>query len=112
MEREVLSESDVRGVEPRGVVRIFWYCVALNLLFVAVETVVGLCYDSVGLLSDAGHNLSDVFSLLLVLLAFRMERSKRNEHFTYGYKKGTVLVSLVNTLVLMVAVGVIVVESV
>ena len=84
----------------------------MNLLFVIVETVVGLCYNSVGLLSDAGHNLSDVFSLLLVLLAFRVERSQRNEHFTYGYKKGTVLISLVNTLILFVAVGVIIVESV
>ena len=52
--------------------KIFIFCIALNLLFVGIETVVGLLYNSVGLLSDAGHNLSDVFSLVLVLVAFRM----------------------------------------
>ena len=49
--------------------KIFIFCIALNLLFVGIETVVGLLYNSVGLLSDAGHNLSDVFSLVLVLVA-------------------------------------------
>ena len=105
-----VEEPDQKKVS-RSVVRIFLYCVALNLLFVLIETVVGICYNSVGLLSDAGHNLSDVFSLLLVLLAFRIAKSNRNEHFTYGYQKGTILISLVNTLILFVAVGVIVVES-
>ena len=112
MENNHCLEQQEEAENSFSVVRVFIYCVVLNLLFVIVETVVGLCYNSVGLLSDAGHNLSDVFSLLLVLLAFRVERSQRNEHFTYGYKKGTVLISLVNTLILFVAVGVIIVESV
>ena len=55
--------------------KIFIFCIALNLLFVGIETVVGLLYNSVGLLSDAGHNLSDVFSLVLVLVAFRMSKA-------------------------------------
>ena len=111
MEKHNKSVKRDQPKVPKSVVRIFMYCVALNLIFVAVETVVGLCYNSVGLLSDAGHNLSDVFSLLLVLLAFRIAKTDRSEHFTYGYKKGTILISFVNTLILFVAVGVILIES-
>ena len=112
MENKQLSTKRRENRIPREVVRIFIYCMVLNLLFVGIETVVGLYYNSVGLLSDAGHNLSDVFSLLLVLLAFRMTKSNRNEHFTYGYQKGSILISLINTLILFVAVGIIIVESV
>lgn len=106
------TKGKVQNKSKSTVVQIFMYCVILNLLFVFIEVVVGVYYNSVGLLSDAGHNLSDVFSLLLVLLAFRIAQSDRSEHFTYGYKKGTILISLVNTLILFVAVGVIIIESI
>jgi cobalt-zinc-cadmium efflux system protein len=62
-------------------------CIILNLLFVIAEAVIGFSYHSLGLLSDAGHNLSDIFSLLLSLFAIRMATRKGNRHFTYGYKK-------------------------
>lgn len=112
MNNNHLTEKKDQKKSEKSIVRIFMYCVALNLLFVFVEAIVGVCYNSVGLLSDAGHNLSDVFSLLLVLLAFHIAQSDRSEHFTYGYKKGTILISLINTLILFVAVGVIVIESI
>lgn len=92
--------------------KIFIFCIALNLLFVGIETVVGLLYNSVGLLSDAGHNLSDVFSLVLVLVAFRMSKAASTPQFTYGYKKTTILISLINALILLVAVGAIIIESI
>lgn len=92
--------------------RIFIVCIVLNLLFVGVEAVVGLLYNSLGLLSDAGHNLSDVFSLVLALVAFRLARQPVSAHFTYGYKKSTILISLVNAVILLVAVGAIIIESV
>ena len=92
--------------------RIFIVCIVLNLLFVGVEAVVGLLYHSLGLLSDAGHNLSDVFSLVLALVAFRLARQPVSAHFTYGYKKSTILISLVNAVILLVAVGAIIIESV
>ena len=92
--------------------KIFIFCIALNLLFVGIETVVGLLYNSVGLLSDAGHNLSDVFSLVLVLVAFRMSKAASTQQFTYGYKKATILISLINALILLVAVGAIIIESI
>ena len=91
---------------------IFILCIVINLIFVLIEAGAGFIYNSLGLLSDAGHNLSDVFSLLLSLFAFRMSLHRGNRHFTYGYKKSTVLVSLVNAIILLIAVGAIVIESI
>ena len=54
----------------------FIWGIGLNVGFVVVEFAVGLCYGSMGLLSDAGHNLSDVASLLLAMLAFRLAQAR------------------------------------
>ena len=91
---------------------IYWVSIALNLAFVGVEAGVGLWKGSLGLLSDAGHNLSDVFSLVLALVAFRLAGTHGNKHFTYGYRKGSILISLLNAVILLVAVGAIVLESI
>ena len=80
--------------------------IALNVAFVVVEFAVGLYYGSMGLLSDAGHNLSDVASLLLAMLAFRLAQAHATPRYTYGYKKSTVLISLLNSVILLVAVAV------
>jgi cobalt-zinc-cadmium efflux system protein len=90
----------------------FIWGIALNVGFVVVEFAVGLYYGSMGLLSDAGHNLSDVASLLLAMLAFRLAQAKATPKYTYGYKKSTVLISLLNSVILLIAVGVIVAESI
>lgn len=86
--------------------------IVLNLVFVLVEFGAGFYFDSLALLSDAGHNLSDVVSLVLALLAFRLAKVKANSRYTYGYKKSTVLVSLLNAVILLVTVGGILVESI
>ncbi len=86
--------------------------IVLNLLFVAIEAGIGIWKNSLSLLSDAGHNLSDVFSLALVLIGFYLARRAANSHYTYGYKKSTILISLLNALLLLVAVGIIIAESV
>ena len=91
---------------------VFIFSIVLNVLFVLIEACVGLWQDSLSLLSDAGHNLSDVFSLLLVLVAFRLAKVHSNERYTYGYRKSTVLISLLNAVILLVAVGAIVIESI
>ncbi|MBO8439549.1 MAG: cation transporter [bacterium] len=91
---------------------IFIVCIVLNVAYVAVEAAVGLWVGSLGLLSDAGHNLSDAFSLLLSLFAFKMAQRHSTARFTYGYRKSTVLVSLLNAVILLVAVGAIVIEAV
>ncbi len=92
--------------------RAFLWGISLNAGFVLVEFAVGLWYGSMGLLSDAGHNLSDVASLLLAMLAFRLAQAHATPRYTYGYKKSTVLISLLNSVILLIAVGVIVAESI
>ena len=91
---------------------ILWAAIILNLLFVGVEAGVGFWQNSLSLLSDAGHNLSDVFSLVLVVVGLHLVQVHSNKHYTYGYKKSTILISLANALLLLVAVGVIVAESI
>lgn len=86
--------------------------IVLNLIFVVTEFLAGFWYNSLGLLSDAGHNLGDVASLVLAMLAFRLAKVQATSRYTYGYKKSTVLVSLLNAVILLVAVGIIVSESV
>lgn len=86
--------------------------IALNSAFVAAEFAAGFWYNSLGLLSDAGHNLGDVASLVLAMLAFRLAKVHSNANYTYGYKKSTVLVSLLNAVILLVAVGIILSESI
>lgn len=86
--------------------------IVLNVAFVVLEAVIGLSYNSLGLLSDAGHKLLDVFSLIIALVAFKLTRSKESKRFTYGFRKTSVLISLFNAIVLMIAVCVIIVESI
>jgi len=83
----------------------------LNIVYVVVEFLMGLQTKSLALVADAGHNLSDVAGLLLSLLAFRLARVKSNQRFTYGLRKSTVLASLVNAVLLLLAVGGILLES-
>jgi cobalt-zinc-cadmium efflux system protein len=82
------------------------------MCFVLAEVFAGIFYNSIALLTDAGHNASDVASLLLSLVAFRLARRKPNQTYTYGYKKATVLAALANAVILLVAVGVLGYESV
>jgi len=86
--------------------------ICLNLIFLIAEIVAGLIYNSMALLTDAGHNASDVASLLLSLIAFRLARKKSTSQFTYGFKKTTVLAALANAVVLLIAIGILGVESI
>ena len=86
--------------------------IVLNAGFVVVEFIAGFWYDSLGLISDAGHNLGDVASLVLAMLAFRLAKVHSNTRYTYGYKKSTILVSLLNAVILLIAVGFILGESI
>ena len=65
-----------------------------------------------GLLADAGHNLTDVGGLLISLIAFFMLKKHSDKTFTYGYKKATVLAAFINSLMLMAAVIIIIYECV
>jgi cobalt-zinc-cadmium efflux system protein len=97
---------------PADMGRAFAIGVALNTVFVAVEAGAGLWTGSLALLADAGHNLSDVLSLLLAWGAVALARRAPTERRTYGLRKATILASLTNAILLMLAVGAIVSESI
>ena len=99
-------------VELRSVNTAFIIGIVLNLVFVLIEAIVGIIIHSLSLLSDAGHNLADVASLGLSLFAFKMMKVKSNTVYTYGYKKTTVLVALLNGGILLVSIGAILYESI
>lgn len=111
-EHEHHHHHHVEAADIASLKGVYWVSIALNLAFVGVEAGVGLWKGSLGLLSDAGHNLSDVFSLVLALVAFRLASTRGNKHFTYGYRKGSILISLLNAVILLVAVGAILLESI
>jgi len=92
--------------------RAFAIGVVLNSAFVAAEVGAGLWAGSLALLADAGHNLSDVLSLILAWGAAALARRAPAGRRTYGLRKSTILASLANAVLLMVAVGAIVSESV
>lgn len=92
--------------------RTFIIGIAINALYVVIELSAGLFYDSLSLISDAGHNLSDIASLALALLAFRLVKVEANDKFTYGYRKSTILVSLINSVILFIAIGGIILETI
>lgn len=75
--------------------------IGLNTAFLVIEFIVGYAQNALSLISDAGHNATDVFSLLISLFAFKMMRSKATQKYTYGYKKGTILASLLNAVLLL-----------
>lgn len=106
------SHSHEHHIEIKSLNAAFIAGIILNILFVAVECIYGLLTGSVGLLSDAGHNLSDVASLILAMMAFRLARAKATRNYTYGYKKSTILVSLTNAVLLIIAVIFIIKESI
>jgi cobalt-zinc-cadmium efflux system protein len=95
-----------------SITRSFVIGIVLNLLFVLIEVVAGFRIHSLSLLSDAGHNLTDVASLALSLLAFRLEKIKATDKYTYGYKKTTILVALLNSTVLLISIGAIGYEAI
>jgi len=97
---------------PANMGRAFAIGVVLNTAFVAAEVAAGLWTGSLALLADAGHNLSDVLSLLLAWGATILARRAPAGRRTYGLRKATILASLANAILLLVAVGAIVSEAV
>lgn len=86
--------------------------ITLNLAFVIIEAIAGFIVNSLSLIADAGHNLADVGSLALSLLALKLSEADSTEKFTYGLGKVSVMAALINSLVLLVSVGVIGYEAI
>lgn len=100
------------GSAPITAGKAFRWGITLNLLFVAAEFIFGWLSNSMGLMSDAGHNLSDVASMALALIAGILATKHASDKFSYGYRKSTILISVANAVILLVAVGLILIESI
>lgn len=85
--------------------RSFAIGVTLNIIFVVVEACYGIFADSLALIADAGHNLSDVVSLLLAWGASVLATKEATEKRTYGFRKATVMASLASAILLLFALG-------
>ncbi|MBZ0202881.1 MAG: cation diffusion facilitator family transporter [Ignavibacteria bacterium] len=79
--------------------------IVLNISFVIIEVVYGIISNSVALIADAGHNFSDVISLVLALFAMFLIKKKSTGKYTYGFKKGSILIALLNSVLLLIALG-------
>jgi len=90
---------------PANYNRAFAIGIALNSAFVIIEAFYGLAADSLALLADAGHNLSDVLGLLLAWGATSLAQQKITEKRTFGLKKSTIFAALLNAIILLVAIG-------
>lgn len=76
-----------------------------NIIFVFVEVAYGLIANSSALLADAGHNASDVLGLVFAWLAAWLATHKPKGKYTYGFRKTTILASVLNAILLFGAVG-------
>ncbi|WP_144097730.1 cation diffusion facilitator family transporter [Croceicoccus sediminis] len=85
--------------------------VALNTGFVVIEALAGFIYGSMALVADAGHNLSDVLSLLIAWGASALAKRPPSARFTYGLKSSSILAAMANAALLLVALGAITVET-
>jgi cobalt-zinc-cadmium efflux system protein len=86
--------------------------IILNIVYIVVELTYGLIIDSLALIADAGHNLSDVLGLVLAWSASYLVKKLPTKTHTYGYKKSTVLAAFLNALILLVAIGAIIWEAI
>ncbi len=96
---------------PSAYNRAFQIGIVLNVSFVAVEVAAGLISHSLALLADAGHNLSDVLGLGLAWAASYLSQWPPSHQYTYGFRRSSILASLLNAVVLMIAMGAIAWEA-
>jgi cobalt-zinc-cadmium efflux system protein len=99
------TRNNGHGHGPVNYNRAFALGVALNVVYIVVEATYGIVADSLALLADAGHNLSDVLGLLLAWGANYLAQRKPTERYTYGWRKSTILAALTNAIILLVAMG-------
>ncbi|HYJ53666.1 MAG TPA: cation diffusion facilitator family transporter [Allosphingosinicella sp.] len=97
---------------PKDFGRAFLIGTTLNMGFVIVEAVFGILANSMALLADAGHNLSDVAGLLIAWGAASLAKRGPTRHYTYGFRRSSILAALFNALFLLVAMGAIAFEAI
>jgi len=89
----------------------FFYVTALNIIITITEFVGGFLSGSLGLISDAFHNLEDSLSIVISFIANVIGQRKNNAKKTFGYKRAEILAAFVNSIILVIITLMMVVES-
>lgn len=105
-----MGHSHDHGVTNYG--KAFAIGIGLNVIYVIVEVFYGISANSSALLADAGHNTSDVLSLVLAWAATWAAKKRPSGDFTYGYRKTTIMASLINGVLIMAAGAIIVYDAI
>ena len=113
------AEHEGRGGHDHGAAvtaetdrRYLVWALGLILGYMAVEVVLGLAAHSLALISDAGHMLTDAFSLVLAIVAARLAARPAYGRWTFGFKRAEILSAQANGITLLVLVGIFVYEAV
>jgi cobalt-zinc-cadmium efflux system protein len=96
---------------PMNYDRVFAIGIALNVGYALIEAVAGFWLNSLALVADAGHNLSDVLGLILAWVAVWLSRRQPSARHSYGLGRSSILAALANAVLLLVAIGAIVWEA-
>jgi cobalt-zinc-cadmium efflux system protein len=86
--------------------------ITINIIFITVEALFGFFSNSMALIADAGHNLSDVLALVFSWFAIILSQRLPTLKFTYGFRRSTILIALLNTILMLAAVAFIIYETV
>ena len=105
------ERGHAHGIAAQGINTRMAIAVALNLIFVVIEAGFGFLSNSVALIADAGHNLSDVLGLVFAWTAMYLGRRPPGARFTYGLGRSSVLAALANAVLLLLACGAIAWEA-
>ncbi len=97
---------------PQSFGKAFAIGISLNIIYIIAETIWGILANSLALIADAGHNLSDVFALASTWGASYLSQKKPSLNFTYGYRRTSILASLGNAILLLIVIGGIIWESI
>ena len=97
---------------PSNYNRAFLIGLILNVAIVVLQVIFGLISNSLALLADAGHNLSDVLGLVIAWVASWLVRRRPTARYTYGLRRSSILAALVNACLIMIVLGAIAVEAI
>ncbi len=100
-----MSSEHTHSHAPTNFNRAFAIGISLNLFFVAIEAFYGWRVNSLALLADAGHNLSDVAGLVLAWGGSLALKKRATPRYTYGWKRATILAAFINAVLLLIALG-------
>ena len=101
-----------KGTKVQSFGTIVGICMALNILYVIAEGGIGLWQRSLGLLSDAGYNLGDIFGLLFAYYTYKLANKSEDSEVKHAYKRGTLWTAIASAVILLVTVGAVMAESI